>query len=277
MSADRFEIHDHGSKLTVRDTKYGSEVSMLRVRSYSRELTVMAGAIRQQARDIEELRYQSKTLDMLAARALGDEALEESIMDEMDSLPDNGSKSGYVLAGVLAERDQLRTDLAATVGRSSSLERTIATLQMRLRRAGQLLIEEIGADGPEAADDTAERAAAVIRNQADAIAALSSQLGNLLAVIHRDGGHYESEHGTERACADAETAVHVMRGCVDGFISLANEWRQRAEQAEARLAEIEAAPTVAWQWMDTGHFRKNKPDGALVFDWRPLIARPAKD
>ena len=29
------------------------------------------------------------------------------------------------------------------------------------------------------------------------IAALSSQLGNLLAVIHRDGGHYESEHGTE--------------------------------------------------------------------------------
>lgn len=173
--------------------------------------------------------------------------------------------------------DQLRADLAAAVGRSSSLERTIATLQMRLRRAGQLLIEEIGADGPEAADDTAERAAAVIRNQADAIAALSSQLGNLLAVIHRDGGHYESEHGTERACADAETAVHVMRGCVDGFISSANEWRQRAEQAEARLAAIESAPTVAWQWMDTGHFRKNKPDGALVFDWRPLIARPAKD
>lgn len=56
MSADRFEIHDHGSKLTVRDTKYGSEVSMLRVRSYSRELTVMAGAIRQQARDLDQLR-----------------------------------------------------------------------------------------------------------------------------------------------------------------------------------------------------------------------------
>ena len=75
------------------------------------------------------------------------------------------------------------------IERTSSLERTIATLQMRLRRAGQLLIEEIGANGPEDADDTAERAACVIRNQAGAIAALSSQLGNLLAVIHRDGGH----------------------------------------------------------------------------------------
>ena len=104
------------------------------------------------------------------------------------------------------------------IDRTSSLERTIATLRMRLRRAGQLLIEEIGADGPESADDTAERAAVVIRNQADAIAALSSQLGNLLAVIHRDGGHYESEHGTEKACADAETAVHVLRGSLEGYV-----------------------------------------------------------
>ena len=104
------------------------------------------------------------------------------------------------------------------IDRTSSLERTIATLRMRLRRAGQLLIEEIGADGPESADDTAERAAVVIRNQADAIAALSSQLGNLLAVIHRDGGHYESEHGTEEACADAETAVHVLRGSLEGYV-----------------------------------------------------------
>jgi len=45
-------------------------------------------------------------------------------------------------------------------------------------------------------------------------------------------------------------------------------------ELRARLAAIEAAPTVAWQWMDTGHFRKYKPDGAEVFNWRPLIARP---
>lgn len=104
------------------------------------------------------------------------------------------------------------------IERTSSLERTIAALQMRLRRSGQLLIEEIGACGPESADDTADRAAGLIRKQADTIAALSSQLGNLLAVIHRDGGHYESEHGTEKACADAETAVHVLRGSLEGYV-----------------------------------------------------------
>ena len=104
------------------------------------------------------------------------------------------------------------------IDRTSSLERTIATLQMRLRRAGQLLIEEIGACGPENADDTAERAAGVIRKQADAIATLSSQLGNLLAVIHRDGGHYEAEHGTEKASDDAITAVHVLRGSLEGYV-----------------------------------------------------------
>lgn len=49
-------------------------------------------------------------------------------------------------------------------------------------------------------------------------ARLSIQLGNLLAVIHRDGGHYESEHGTEKACADAETAVHVLHGSLEGYV-----------------------------------------------------------
>lgn len=29
------------------------------------------------------------------------------------------------------------------------------------------------------------------------------QAGNLLAVIHGDGGHYVTEHGWEKACEDA--------------------------------------------------------------------------
>ena len=38
-------------------------------------------------------------------------------------------------------------------------------------------------------------------------------LGNLLAVIHRDGGHYIEEHGWEKAQADAEErVVRVMTG-----------------------------------------------------------------
>lgn len=32
----------------------------------------------------------------------------------------------------------------------------------------------------------------------------SDLLSGLLAVIHADGGHYESEHGTERAVDDAK-------------------------------------------------------------------------
>ena len=36
-------------------------------------------------------------------------------------------------------------------------------------------------------------------------------LGNLLAVIHRDGGHYVEEHGWEQACAEAERRVLRLR------------------------------------------------------------------
>lgn len=36
-------------------------------------------------------------------------------------------------------------------------------------------------------------------------------LGDLLAVIHGDGGHYQVEHGTDRACADAEKVVVNLR------------------------------------------------------------------
>ena len=174
---------------------------------------------------------------------------------------------------------QLRSDLAAAVARASSLERTIATLWMRLRRAGQFLIEEVGACGPENADDTAERAAGLIRKQADTFDALSSQLGNLLAVIHRDGGHYESEHGTEKACADAELAVHVQRGIADGYHGALKIWRQRAEQAEARLAAIDNAPTVAVvSECAAGLYVHQKLFGAqLAEPSAELIYRPTKD
>jgi len=32
-------------------------------------------------------------------------------------------------------------------------------------------------------------------------------LGNLLARIHRDGGHYQGTHGVKKACEDAEAKV----------------------------------------------------------------------
>jgi hypothetical protein len=46
-------------------------------------------------------------------------------------------------------------------------------------------------------------------------ARLRALLGDLLAVIHRDGGHYVEAHGWERACADAEARVLAERAAQD--------------------------------------------------------------
>lgn len=42
-------------------------------------------------------------------------------------------------------------------------------------------------------------------SEAPALRAHKAAASNLLAVIHRDGGHYQDEHGFVKACADAET------------------------------------------------------------------------
>lgn len=36
-------------------------------------------------------------------------------------------------------------------------------------------------------------------------------VGNLLARIHGDGGHYQEEHGIAKSCADAENIVINLR------------------------------------------------------------------
>ena len=47
----------------------------------------------------------------------------------------------------------------------------------------------------------------------------------LLAVIHRDGGHYEAQHGTTKATEDALQVIYELR-----------DIEERALQAEAQLA-----------------------------------------
>lgn len=42
-----------------------------------------------------------------------------------------------------------------------------------------------------------------------------ASLGELLATIHRDGGHYQIEHGTEKAVRDAIDIVLSMRARLD--------------------------------------------------------------
>ena len=42
-------------------------------------------------------------------------------------------------------------------------------------------------------------------------------VGDLLAVIHGDGGHYLAEHGLEKACKDAEKEVVSLRMSVSAL------------------------------------------------------------
>lgn len=56
-------------------------------------------------------------------------------------------------------------------------------------------------------------------------------MGNLLAIVHRDGGHYVDEHGTVKATDDA--------------INIINDLRQRAESAEFKLKQCDCLQTIA--------------------------------
>lgn len=63
---------------------------------------------------------------------------------------------------------------------------------------------------------------------------LQRLLGNLLAILHRDGGHYQSEHGTGKAVADAVTKWHELQHRLEEVEKL-NDWAKgigRADQVQ---------------------------------------------
>jgi len=76
------------------------------------------------------------------------------------------------------------------------------------------------------------------------IAALSSQLGNLLAVIHRDGGHYESEHGTEKAVTDAMQRICDTRAGLDAADELAMLVRRLASALQKAAPDSDLPKTA---------------------------------
>lgn len=59
--------------------------------------------------------------------------------------------------------------------------------------------------------------------------ALYLAVGNLLAVIHRDGGHHMAEHGVEASCAAAERVVCDERARLDAVEHAAREHRDATE------------------------------------------------
>lgn len=66
----------------------------------------------------------------------------------------------------------------------------------------------------------------------------STTLNNLLAVIHRDGGHYEQEHGSFKAGQDAEKLILGMRTAAEDNAVLAAE---REAEIARKDAVIEGA------------------------------------
>ena len=81
---------------------------------------------------------------------------------------------------------------------------------LRLRSVSQILIQEIGADGPENAEDSARRACGVIQRQADQIVSADARIAEL-----------------ERECSQWREELRIYR-----------------ETESARIAELEQSVTV---------------------------------
>lgn len=63
------------------------------------------------------------------------------------------------------------------------------------------------------------------------IVGLERSLSNLLAVIHRDGGHFQQEHGAQKSIEAAEKVVIGER-------SEASEWQHAAQVADAGAKKL---------------------------------------
>lgn len=67
-------------------------------------------------------------------------------------------------------------------------------------------------------------------NQAAKDRDASRKLGNLLAVIYRDGGHYQNEHGTDKAIADAADAFRQLIRYREDMVARVAELKKSAYQ-----------------------------------------------
>jgi chromosome segregation ATPase len=76
------------------------------------------------------------------------------------------------------------------------------------------------------------------------IARLKDRLGNLLAVIHRDGGHYLEQHGDAKAVADAASVVRQGRARFEEMEGVQAETEKYLHAAQDSLGEAKAEAAV---------------------------------
>lgn len=77
---------------------------------------------------------------------------------------------------------------------------------LRLRSVSQILIQEIGAAGPENAEDSARRACGVIQRQADQIVSADARIAELERNIERLDAQWREELRIYREADDARIA-----------------------------------------------------------------------
>lgn len=70
-------------------------------------------------------------------------------------------------------------------------------------------------------------------------------VGNLLAVIHRDGGHHMAEHGVEASCAAAERVVCDERARLDAAEHAARAYRDATDVGDGDYDATRHAETLA--------------------------------
>lgn len=80
--------------------------------------------------------------------------------------------------------------------------------------------------------------------EGEAMRAKLTGLGDLLAVIHRDGGHYQAEHGTAKAIEDAIAAVHSLRAQVCAVDELAMLVRRLAHTLQKSAPDSDLPKTA---------------------------------
>jgi chromosome segregation ATPase len=111
-------------------------------------------------------------------------------------------------------------------------------------------------------------------------------LRNLLAVIHRDGGHYAAAHGDTKAAKDAEQIVVNLRAAlaevrgeleqcraqVKALVKTLARAEQRWQEARAALAELRQALTAVVERAEktTGAWH---PHGPTIERCRQALAR----
>ncbi len=79
--------------------------------------------------------------------------------------------------------------------------------------------------------------------------ALLDGIGNLLAIIHRDGGHYIERHGLEKAIEDGKQLSCGRNLLLDENAALKAECERMRKESDAKDTEL----TKAISWMSRMH------------------------